>query len=136
MRAVDLLSKEYLSFLAAGGASVVANISARVVLSAWLPYPISVAIAYVVGMVVAFLLMKRYVFTRSTKPLRAEVIGFCVVNALGLVQTVAVSYAALAYAFPMLGFVWQSELLAHGLSLATLAVTSFFLHRRFTFHVK
>jgi putative flippase GtrA len=128
-----LLQKEFWRFLAAGAAAAAANVGSRFLFSRWLCYEWSIVLAYLVGMVVAFLLMRAYVFNASSKPsVRQEGI-FVAVNAVALLQTLLVSMALARWVLPYLGIVSQAEAIAHIVGVLVPVVTSYFGHRIFTF---
>ena len=56
-----------IGYLASGGIAAAANYGSRFVFSLWLPFEAAVVAAYLVGMVTAFLLMRRFAFTDSQK---------------------------------------------------------------------
>jgi putative flippase GtrA len=128
-----LLTKQFLLFVLSGGTSVVANLAAREVLSMWYAFPVAVGGAYVVGMLVAFGLMRCFVFTEADGSLLGQGLRFSLVNAIGFFQTVVLSVVFNDHLLPLFGLTWRPELVAHGLALGALVLTSFVLHRKVTF---
>jgi len=123
---------QFLRFLLAGGVAAAANYGSRFVFSAWLPYAAAIACAYGVGMIVAFALMRRYVFFASGRPLAPQVARFAVVNALALLQTLVVSLLLERWLLPLAG-PQQAQALAHLAGVAVPVFTSFLGHRHATF---
>src|SRR5689334_5488072 len=98
-----MLSGQFLRFVAAGGIAAAANYGPRFGFSVWLPYPVAITLAYLVGMTVAFLLMRQYVFAAAGQPLLPQVAKFALVNALALLQTLVVSLVLARWVLPTLG---------------------------------
>ena len=64
---------EFLRFLVAGGIAAGANFGSRFVFSMFLEYGFAVFFAYLIGMLVAFLLMRGHVFDARSGPLGPQV---------------------------------------------------------------
>jgi putative flippase GtrA len=98
----------------------------------WIDCPAAVILGYLTGMVVAFVLMRTFVFPQSSQPVRKSIIFFVMVNSAGILQTFAVSMG-LYYLLPLLGVNrWVSEI-AHGIGIAVPAFSSYIGHKRFSF---
>ncbi|MBC5782881.1 GtrA family protein [Ramlibacter sp. USB13] len=128
-----MLSAQFLRFVLAGGVAAAANYGSRFGFSLWLPYPAAITCAYLVGMTVAFLLMRQYVFSASGQPLLPQVVKFTIVNVLALLQTLVVSLVLARWALPALGVVTHAEAIAHLFGVAVPVFTSFLGHRHATF---
>jgi putative flippase GtrA len=122
-----------LRFLAAGGASAVANAVSRAVFSRVVSYEVAVALAYLVGMTVAFVLMRRFVFEPARDSARSQYARFALVNAWGFLQVWLISVALARLVFPAIAFHWHADTIAHLIGLGSLAVTSYAGHKRFSF---
>lgn len=121
-------------FLLAGGVAALANFGSRFAFSLALPYPAAVVAAYGVGMVTAFVLMRRYVFAPGSRSLAQQVAAFVGVNLLAVAQTLAVSLLLARWALPPLGLgATTTEALAHAVGVAVPVVTSYLAHRAWTF---
>ena len=55
-------TKQFLLFIVAGGFAALVNIISRALLSLFMNFSSSVLIAYFIGMVIAFILTKKFVF--------------------------------------------------------------------------
>ena len=66
-------------FVLAGMIAALANFFARIALSAFLPYGGAIVIAFLIGLGVAFVLNRQFVFGRHP-PLRQQLFWFVVVN--------------------------------------------------------
>jgi putative flippase GtrA len=120
-------------FLVAGGIAAAANYGSRFAFSVWFSYPTAIVLAYLVGMIVAFALMRRYVFDGVAKALAPQVLKFTLVNALAVVQTLVVSLLLARWALPALGIESHVEAIAHAFGVAVPIVTSYFGHKHATF---
>lgn len=105
----------------------------RFFLSLYLSFTVAVPVAYIFGMLTAYALMRRFVFRASERPLGSKLIRFSVVNAVGLVQVLALSLWLAFSVLPNLGIRSHTNDVAHFLALSTLAITSYFGHRYWTF---
>ena len=93
---------KFVSFMFAGGFAAVCNYSSRFLFDKWLPYEVAIVFAYLIGMAVAFILMRGKVFHRTDKKLLSQVIRFSIVNILSLLQTLLVSMLLNYYILPIL----------------------------------
>lgn len=116
-----------------GGVAAAANIGARVVFSVFFEYSVAVVLAYLVGMLVAFLLMRGHVFDARSGPLAPQVTKFVVVNMLAVLQTLVISLLLARWLLPSMGIVTYADALAHIVGVLVPAVTSYFGHRLLTF---
>jgi putative flippase GtrA len=124
---------QFLRFVLAGGLAAGANYGSRFAFSLWLPFAAAVVLAYLVGMAVAFLLMRRFVFDATGQPLAPQVVKFVLVNLLALVQTLAVSLVLARGILPWLGVTDHAEAIAHFVGVGVPVFTSFLGHRHGTF---
>ena len=120
-------------FLAAGGVAALANYGSRFAFSHWFSYPVAIVLAYLVGMTVAFALMRQYVFDARAKALGPQVLAFVLVNVLAVLQTLVVSLVLARWALPALGMTEHTEAIAHAVGVAVPIVTSYFGHKHATF---
>lgn len=126
-------SREFLLFLTCGGIAAVVNFISRIILNVWLNFSISVVIAYVLGMIVAFTLNKRLVFTAAAQAMGKSVFYFSLVNAIGLTQTWFISMGLNYYVFPYFGYEYYSRELAHGVGIMVPAFSSYIGHKYLSF---
>jgi len=128
-----MLNKQFLRFLVAGGIAAGANFGSRFVFSNFLGYASAVFFAYLVGMLVAFILMRGHVFNASGGALASQVSKFIGVNVLAVLQTLVISLLLARWLLPSLGIVAQAEALAHLAGVLVPVVTSYFGHKFLTF---
>jgi len=120
-------------FLAAGGIAAGLNFGARFLFSVWLPYPAAVSLAFVVGLVSGFLLMRRYVFAGASLGLAPQVLRYLGVNAIAFVQTLGISVLLVRWFGDGAGGDAGLEALAHAVGLVVPVITSYAGHRLATF---
>lgn len=123
---------EFARFLGVGGIAALANLVSRYFLDFILPFEVAVVLAYMVGMVIGFFLFQRMLFGGSgIDPQR--VMRFIFVNMFGAALAWAVSTLMARQALPMLGWTWHPFEVAHLCGVAAPAITSYFLHKHYTF---
>jgi putative flippase GtrA len=120
-------------FLVAGGLAAATNYGSRFGFSLWFNYPVAIVLAYLVGMTVAFVLMRQYVFDGTGKALGPQVVKFILVNVLAVLQTLAVSLVLARWLLPASGVESHVEAIAHAFGVAVPAVTSYLGHKKATF---
>jgi putative flippase GtrA len=128
-----MLTPEFLRFLMAGGVAAAANFGSRFLFSNWVSYPVAIVLAYLVGMVIAFLLMRTYVFSPGANVLGVQLVRFVGVNLLAVLQTLVISVVLARWALPAMGIHAQAEALAHLVGVVVPVVTSYFGHKLATF---
>ncbi len=124
--------QEFIRFLAVGGVAALANLVARYLLNFVMPFEAAVVLAYMDGMVIAFFLFQRMLFGGDGASPR-RVIRFVWVNAFGAALAWAVSTLMARIVLPALGWTWQPFEAAHVCGVAAPAITSYFLHKYYTF---
>lgn len=127
------LSKPFIRFAISGGIAAGVNILSRMALSQFVSYSIAVAIAYLFGMTTAYVLMKVMVFERSGQRVHHEYIRFALVNAVAFAQVWLVSIGLARYLLPAIGLVTHAEIIGHVIGVLSPIVTSYFMHKYFTF---
>ena len=126
-------NRRFVLFLLAGGIAAAANYGSRFGFSLWFSYPTAIVLAYLVGMAVAFVLMRQYVFDGRGKEVGPQAVKFAVVNMLAVLQTLVVSLVLARWLLPALGMTEHVEAVAHAFGVAVPVVTSYFGHRFATF---
>lgn len=116
-----------------GGLAAGINFISRIGFSEFFSYRIAIILAYLIGMVTAFLLSKHYVFEKSGRPLKDELKDFTIVNIFAVIQVWLISVGLAEYLFPYISFTFFPEEIAHLVGLGIPAVTSYFGHKHFSF---
>lgn len=129
----DLASRQFLLFLLVGGTAAAAQWLSRFAFGAIMPYAAAVACAYAVGMVVAFLLNRRFVFPAAGPDLRRQFLRFVAVNALAFVLVWAVAMLIGDILLPRYMDKAVAHAAGHGIGIMSPVVLSYVLHKRFTF---
>lgn len=128
--------RRVMNFIIAGSIAALANFFARIALSAAIPYPAAISVAYVIGMLTAFTLNRRYVFPEGNEHLRKQLLWFTLVNVLALAQTLLASLLLARWLLPAWGITSHNETLAHAVGIALPVFTSYFGHKRLSFRVR
>lgn len=133
-----LISKysEFLQFLIVGGLAAGINFISRIGFNEFFSYRISIVLAYIVGMIVAFTFFKYFVFKKSGKHYIDEIKGFVIVNLLGILQVWVISVSLAEYLFPYLNYTFYEKEVAHFIGLSIPAISSYFGHKYFSFSNK
>ena len=124
---------EFFQFLFVGGIAAAINFISRIGLNQYFSYSTSIILAYIIGMVIAFIMFKQYVFAKSGQHYLKEVRGFVIVNIFGIIQVWAISIALAEYFFPYISFTFYSKEIAHFIALGIPAISSYFGHKYFSF---
>ncbi len=128
-----MITPQFLRFLIAGGIAASANFGSRFVFSIFFNYGVAVLLAYLVGMLIAFLLMRGHVFNASQGSLALQVTKFVGVNVLAVLQTLAISLLLARWVLPSVGIQDRAEALAHLVGVIVPVITSYFGHKFLTF---
>jgi putative flippase GtrA len=127
------MTPQFLRVLVAGGIAAAANYGSRFVFSQWFGYGVAIVLAYLVGMAVAFVLMRQHVFNAHERALGPQVVKFVAVNALAALQTLLISLLLARWLLPHFGVIDHAEAIAHLVGVLVPVVTSYFGHRLLTF---
>jgi putative flippase GtrA len=124
---------EFTYFLALGGLAAAVNLLVRFGLNFVMPFELAVVLAYICGMVVAFLLFGKLLFEAGSGTLHKKIIRFTQVNILGAGLAWIVSVGMARVVLPQIGWAWHPLEIAHLVGVATPAISSYFLHKHYTF---
>jgi putative flippase GtrA len=125
--------RQFIRFLVVGGIAAGANFGSRFLFSRWVDYELAIIFAFLVGLLTAFLLMRKLVFNAEAKKLMPQIVKFVAVNLLALLQTLLISVALVRWLFPQWGVVNYPEAWAHLIGVLTPVVCSYFCHKFLTF---
>jgi len=124
---------EFLQFLIVGGFSAAVNFLSRIGFSEFVSYRYAIVLAYLVGMLTAFILSKHYVFEKSGRAFKHELRDFTIVNVFAVIQVWLISVGLAEYFFPYINFTFYPEELAHLIGLGIPVISSYFGHKYFSF---
>ena len=116
-----------------GTAAAAVNFGSRIVFNFWVEFSTAVILAYLVGMVTAFILAKTFVFTDSTQATHKSAIFFTLVNLVAIIQTWGISIGLLYFGLPYLGITSFEKELAHAIGVAVPVFTSYLGHKHLSF---
>lgn len=130
----SLFTPQFIRFILAGGVAAIANFVSRLLFNQWVTYEQAIILAYLVGMLVAFILMRKHVFTNSIKKtLLSQAAKFIGINILAVLQTLIISLVLSRWIFPAWGISSHGETLAHFIGILVPIISSYFGHKLFTF---
>jgi putative flippase GtrA len=127
------MSRQFLVFLLTGSIAAVVNFSSRVFYSLWLDFSSAVILAYITGMITAFILAKLFVFRDSKQAVHHSAMFFILVNMVAALQTWGISLGLANYVLPALGVKLFTLEIAHAVGVAVPVVTSYIGHKRWSF---
>ena len=125
--------RRFIAYLLAGGVAALLNWSSRFLFSLWFNYPVSIVLAFIVGLISGFVLMRWLVFDGAGKSAATQVPYYLLVNLLALLQTLCVSLILAKWVIPGVGLSIRPEGPAHLIGVLVPVVTSYFGHKYFTF---
>ncbi len=123
----------FAKFLLAGGLAALANFASRLALQPFVGFNPAVALAYLVGFSVAFVLNRAFVFPASGKPIRQEMTWFFVFNLIAFPVVLGASVVLRDYVFAPVLPATLAETAAHGCAILVPVVFNFAAHRLVTF---
>jgi putative flippase GtrA len=126
-------ARRFVSFAVTGGIAAVCNLAARFLMSRVMRYELAVLFAYLVGMIVAFVLARSFVFERSETEWHAQLGRFALVNVVAFAQVWLVSVGLVRLVFPRMAFHWHAEDVAHLIGVASPILVSYYAHKHFSF---
>ncbi|WP_454675709.1 GtrA family protein [Achromobacter pestifer] len=127
------LNKQFTMFVVTGGIAAAANFGSRILFNYWMDFSSAVILAYITGMVVAFLLAKAFVFRESTQSTNKSILFFIVVNVFAVLQTWLISMGLAVYVLPAMGVKDFVHEIAHAAGIVAPVFTSYLGHKHFSF---
>lgn len=129
------MNRQFIRFVVVGAVAAAANIGSRILFGHWMGFVPAMVLAFFVGLSTAFVLNRSWVFIKSGKHWVNEAAWFAVVNLVGLVQTLAISWILARHLFPAIGLTHSVEVIAHSIGVVVPIVTSYLGHKHITFKV-
>jgi len=127
------MSRQFVAFLLTGGTAALINFCTRIVYNNWMGFSAAVVLAYITGMVTAYVLARIFVFKASTQTLQRSMLLFALVNLLAIIQTWAVSLMMAYAVLPALGVTRFTLEIAHAVGIVVPVFTSFWGHKYWSF---
>jgi len=129
----QFLSKQFILFLVTGGTAALVNFGSRIVYNQWVSFSGAIVLAYLTGMVTAFVLARWLVFKRSEQSFACSAMLFCAVNVIAVVQTWLISMGLALYVLPYWGVTRYAKEIAHAVGVVVPVFTSYLGHKHFSF---
>lgn len=127
------LSHQFMAFVVTGGIAALVNFSSRILYNQWMGYSAAIALAYITGMITAFLLARAFVFRDSVQTPHKSALLFGLVNLAAVAQTWLVSMALAHYVLPAMGIASLEREIAHAIGVAVPVFTSYIGHKKWSF---
>lgn len=127
------MTRQFLKFVFAGGFAALVNFLSRLYYSKFFSFGIAVVVAYVTGMITAFILSKLFVFKKSRHRAMKEFYLFTLVNLIAILQTWIVSVGLAGYIFPHFNYNFHREESAHFIGIGVPVISSYFGHKHLSF---
>ena len=115
-------SRQFLVFLLTGGIAAAVNFGSRILYNQWMGFSAAIVLAYITGMVTAFVLARLFVFR-----------DFVLVNGVAVLQTWAISLLLADWLLPALGVHQYVHELAHAAGVVVPVFTSYLGHKHLSF---
>jgi len=129
----SFFSRQFLMFLLTGGTAAAFNFGSRILYNHWFDYSNSIILAWLTGIVTAFVLARLFVFTESNQGLHRSALFFTLVNLIALIQTWAISMGLAYYLLPAIGVTRFAPEIAHASGIIVPVFTSYLGHKRWSF---
>ena len=126
-------SRQFLVFLLTGGFAAAVNFGSRIIYNLWVDFSVAIILAYITGMVTAFVLAKLFVFKESQQPLHHSAMFFILVNLVAVLQTWLISMGLAYNVLPSMGITLYVREIAHAIGVVAPVFTSYIGHKRWSF---
>lgn len=126
-------SRQFLMFLLTGGMAAAINFGSRIIYNLWLSFSASIVLAYVTGMITAFILARIFVFNESQQSLHRSAFFFIIINLFAILQTWLVSIGLAFYLLPILGIDSFRLEIAHAVGVVIPVFSSYIGHKHLSF---
>lgn len=128
-----LIENEFYRFVFTGGIAALVNFTSRIILNLYFTYSTSIVIAYLFGMLTAFILSKKYVFKPSSHFVLMSFFYFSVVNILAVLQTWLLAMSFNYHILPYFGIISYTRELSHMVGIVIPVFTSYYGHKYLSF---
>lgn len=126
-------SWQFALFLITGGTAATINFLSRILFNQWLNYSSAIILAYIVGMITAFILARLFVFKQSNQNWHRSALLFALVNVAAVAQTWVISMVLAYYVLPNAGITNFVPELAHAAGVVFPVFTSYLGHKYWSF---
>jgi len=128
-----LAAHRFVRFVMAGGTAALVNFCSRIALNQWMSFSTAVIVAYIIGMVTAYLLTRTLVFGKGQHSTARSAMFFTLVNLVAAAQTWAISLLLADHVLPALGITTFVHEIAHAIGVMVPVLTSYVGHKHLSF---
>jgi Predicted membrane protein len=129
----QFFSKQFIIFILTGGTAAAVNFVSRIIYNLWVDFSTAIILAYLTGMVTAFILAKAFVFKDSNQSVHKSILFFSLVNGVAILQTWGISLLLANYLLPAMGISLYIHEIAHAFGVAVPVFTSYVGHKKWSF---
>ncbi len=126
-------SKQFVAFVITGGIAALVNFASRIVYNQFTSFSTAIVLAYISGMITAFILAKCFVFTDSRHSTKKSALFFTLVNIVAVLQTWLISVGLAYYVLPWLGVSHYVKEISHAIGVMVPVFSSYIGHKYLTF---
>lgn len=127
------LSRQFIAFVLTGGLAAAVNFGSRILYNQWMSFSAAIVLAYISGMITAFVLARLFVFRDSQRALHHSALWFVLVNLVAVLQTWAISLALAYWLLPAMGIQRFVPEIAHAVGVIVPVFTSYLGHKHLSF---
>jgi len=127
------VSRQFLLFVLTGGIAAAVNFLSRMLYQLAVNFSVAVVLAYLTGMITAFVLARTFVFARGSSGTKQSFAWFTLVNVLAVLQTWGISVWLAYHVLPAMGIETFRYEIAHAIGLIIPVFTSFIGHKYLSF---
>lgn len=126
-------SKQFLLFLFTGGIAAAVNFGSRILYNQITSFSVAILLAYITGMLTAFILAKLFVFKDTQNSVSKSAFYFTLVNLVAILQTWGVSMLLAYVLLPQIGISQYKNEIAHFVGVIVPVFTSYIGHKKWSF---
>jgi putative flippase GtrA len=126
-------NRSFVKFVMIGGIAALVNFVSRYYVYRMMDFKVALVLAYITGMLVAFILYKAFVFPSTKNSLAKSWSYFVMVNLIGICICWLVSVIFAYYILPIFGVEQRRFEIAHLIGIVAPMFTSFIGHKYFSF---
>lgn len=128
----SFFSRQFFTFILTGGVAAVVNFCSRIFFNQYMSYSSAIVVAYLSGMLTAFILAKCFVFKNGKQRLSHSVVIFSLINLFAIAQTWLVSMLLVRY-LPSMQITQFVPEISHAVGIIIPVFTSYVGHKRWSF---
>ena len=128
----SFFSRQFFTFILTGGVAAVVNFCSRIFFNQYMSYSSAIVVAYLSGMLTAFILAKCFVFKNGKQRLSHSAMIFCLINLFAITQTWLVSMLLVRY-LPSMQITQFVPEISHAVGIIIPVFTSYVGHKRWSF---